>query len=127
MTVGEVIARVDELKLNQYGRKEKIGWLSTLDGLMVREVLAWHEGIDEDVLAFAGYGEEDLEAELVVPFPYAELYDHYLMAQIDYMNGEMDHYNNCMVMYNMAVARYADWVNRTYRPIQGDGVRTSVT
>ena len=127
MTVGEAITRVDNLKPNQYGTEDKVHWLATLDGKIVREVMAGHEGAEAVVEGFAGYDPAtDLDKEMLVAEPYADLYLHHLMAQIDYHNAEMTRYNNSMVMFNMAFSAYAAWYNRTHMPLQQNHVRTSI-
>ena len=42
MTVWEAIAKVDDLKPNQYDTNTKIGWLSKLDGQIYVEVISTH-------------------------------------------------------------------------------------
>ena len=48
MTINEAISKVDALKVNTYGRKEKIDWLSTLDGIIKKEIIDFHEGVNKD-------------------------------------------------------------------------------
>lgn len=124
MTAGEAVAAVDELKPNPYGQRDKLRWLSTLDGKITEELLSWHEGAPEE--PFEGYGPDGMERELVAAAPYDELYPLYLMAQIDFHNNEMERYNNSMVMYNMKYAEYANYINRTRMPLQRNDMRTSL-
>jgi len=124
MTINEAITRADRVKPNQYETAEKVRWLSTLDGKIRREMMAWHEGADGPFAAYDPDG--DLDVPLLVPEPYDELYMHWLFAQVDYHNNEIDRFNNCMVMFNMAYATFADWYNRTHRPRQEHFVRTSL-
>jgi hypothetical protein len=82
MTIMDAIFRLGELKPNSYSQSEKIKWLSTLDGIVKREIIDTHEG-GEDI-AFKGYNENtDLTTELLVPAPYDDIYLRWLEAQID--------------------------------------------
>lgn len=116
MTILEAINRIDAIKPNGYGQPDKIRWLSTLDGIIKREIIDTHEGADG--VSFEGYTENTiLTKELLVPAPYDEIYLRYLETQIDYANGEYGKYNNSMSMYNTAYTAYANYYNRTHMPI----------
>lgn len=116
MTIHEAIAQVDRVKPNQYETAEKVRWLARLDGLLASEIMSGREGAPEGFAAYDPDG--DLDAALLVPEPYTEIYGAYLCAQIDYHNGELARYNNSMVTYNMALSAFADWYNRTHRAAQ---------
>ena len=116
MTIMDALYRIDELKPNSYSQPEKIKWLSSLDGVIKREIIDTHEG-GENVV-FNGYGEEaDLTTELLVPAPYDDIYLRWLESQIDYSNGEYGKYNNSISMYNTAYTAFANYYNRTHMPI----------
>lgn len=115
MTLMDALYRIDELKPNSYSQSEKIKWLSSLDGLIKREIIDTHEG-GEDIV-FSGYNENsDLSTELLVPAPYDDIYLRWLETQIDYLNGEYGKYNNSITMYNAAYSIYANYYNRTHMP-----------
>ena len=115
MTLMDALYRIDGLKPNSYTQSEKIKWLSTLDGLIKREIIDTHEG-GEDIV-FSGYNENsDLSTELLVPAPYDDIYLRWLETQIDYSNGEYGKYNNSITMYNSAYSIYANYYNRTHMP-----------
>lgn len=124
MKVNEAITQIDTLKPNQYEEAEKVRWLSTLDGRIAEEVYAAHEGTPSGFVPYDP--KEDLDAVLLAPEPFADVYLTYLAAQIDYYNGETARYNNSMVMFNIAYEGFANWVNRTYRPKQPAYVRVSL-
>ena len=48
MTIIEAINRADRLKPNTYSQQDKVNWLSTLDGIVKKEIIDTHEG-GEDV------------------------------------------------------------------------------
>lgn len=115
MKIREAITQIDSLKHNTYSTKEKIGWLSRLDGMVKRLIIDTHEG-GEDI-TFTGYDDStDQETEMLVPAPFDEMYIRWLEAQIDYANGEYDKYNNSILMYQASYDGYANYYNRNHMP-----------
>lgn len=115
MTINEAISKVDALKVNTYGRKEKIEWLSTLDGTIKKEIIDFHEG---DKTEFNGYNQDTpADTKLLVPAPYDDIYLRWLEAQIDYCNDDTTQYANSMAMFNMAYSSFDRYYNRAYMPI----------
>lgn len=47
MKISEAITKIDALKFNTYTQSEKIAWLSTIDGMIKREIIDTHEGADK--------------------------------------------------------------------------------
>ena len=116
MTLIETINKVDTIKPNGYSEQEKIGWLSTLDGIVKKEIIDTHE--DGENIAFSGYDSNtSLSTELLIPAPYDEVYIRYLEMQIDYANGEYGKYNNSKLMYNAAYTAYEKFYNREHKPL----------
>lgn len=115
MKILEAITKIDALKPNTYNQSEKIKWLSTLDGIVKKEIIDTHEGADG--IVFNGYDDNvNLETEMLVSDPYSDVYLRYLEAQIDYANGEYGKYNNSMSMYNTAYSAFERFYNRTHMP-----------
>jgi hypothetical protein len=116
MTIMGAISHVDSIKPNRYTQVEKIRWLSTLDGLVKREIIDTHEG-GEDVV-YEGYDDVSaLTKELLVPAPYDAIYFRWLEAQIDYANGEYGKYNNSISAFNDVYTAYSKYYNREHKPI----------
>lgn len=117
MTIHEAIKAVDGVKPgNVFSEREKISWLSTLDGIIKEEIMSTHEG--HDSVIFDGYTDStDPDTVLLVREPYSDIYLHYLSAMIDLYSGETDRYNNDMTLYNNAYRLYSDWYNRHYMPM----------
>ena len=116
MTILEAINKIDAIKPNSYSQPDKIRWLSTLDGIIKREIIDTHEGAEG--VTFEGYSENtNLTTNLLVPAPYDEIYLRYLEMQIDYANSEFGKYNNSMHMYKTAYTAYANHYNRTHMPL----------
>ena len=115
MTIIEAINKIDSLKPNAYTQTDKIRWLSLLDGRVKEEVIDTHEGAENTT--FNGYNDEELETELLIPYPYDEVYSLWLEAQIDYANNEYGRYNNSIAMFNATYSSYERWYNRNHMPI----------
>lgn len=116
MTIMEAISRIDILKPNSYTEKEKVLWLSTLDGIIKSEIIDTHEGYED--ITFDGYtGDTPTETVLLVPPPYDDIYLKWLEMQMDYTNAEYGKYNNSMAVYNEAYQAYARWYNRNHMPL----------
>lgn len=116
MTIIEAINRIDAVNPNNYTQPEKVAWLSTLDGVIKKEIVDTHEG--SEAVTFAGYNEETpLDTELIVSAPYDEVYLFWLQSKIDYWNGEMGKYNNSIAMYNTAYNNFEKAYNREHKPI----------
>ena len=115
MTIMEAINRIDSIKPNSYSQYEKMMWLSTLDGIIKRNIFDTHEGAESVV--FNGYTEEtNLTTQLLVPAPYDDIYLFWLESKIDYWNGEMGRYNNSISMYNATYSEFEKNYNRTHMP-----------
>ena len=116
MTIQEAVALVDRMKPNQYDHETKVKWLSKLDGMIFREIIATHDGSTME--SFDGYDEANPDETLLVPYPYDEdVYNYFLQSQIDKENGEMSKYNQSVTMYNNAFKIFQDWYNRTHLPL----------
>ena len=116
MTIQEAIDRVDMIKPNQFTFEQKLRWLSELDGLIYKELIMTHEHAADPELV-----EHDAstpaETELLVPFPYTDIYLHYLSSQIDLGNAEIGKYNNNKQLFNNAYLTYSDYYTRTHMPL----------
>lgn len=112
MTVGAAIKAADHLRANHFCVDEKLKWISRLDGKIANEVLQPRSDIRGNV--FKGYTQNDIENELLVPYPYDELYVYYLISQIDYYNAEISRYNNSSMMFNNAYNEFEAAYNRDH-------------
>ena len=117
MTIAEAISQVDALKPNTYTQEDKVGWLSTLDARVKKQVINAHE--NNDTISFNGYDSvADMETELLVPAPYDEMYLRWLEAQIDYHNSEDERYNNAIMLFNNAYDGYKKYYTRNHMPLE---------
>ena len=116
MKIVEAINKIDSLMHNTYTQVDKVAWLSELDSDVKRHIIDTHEGAG--AVTFTGYdGNTDLQTELLVPSPFDSVYLRWLEAQIHYHNGEYDRYNNAIIMYNTAYDAFANYYNRTHKPV----------
>ena len=116
MILQQLLSQIAEIKPNQYSDDILIRWVSDVDGLIINEIVKWHEGCDS--LAHGPYTAQDMQTKLLVDDPYSKLYMQYLSAMIDYYNGDFGRFNNDMVMYNASLSEFADWFNREHMPVQ---------
>lgn len=117
MTIQEAIDRIDSLKPNKFKVEQKIAWLSELDGMIFQELMSTHQ--NPPVTAFDGY--EDctaMDTQLLAPFPYTEVYQHYLAMQMDLSNAELQKYQNDKTLFNSVYMTLSDYYTRTHMPVQ---------
>lgn len=116
MTIIQAINMVDDTKSNTYTQRDKTRWLSRIDWRIKREIIDTHES--ETEVEYNGYDDDTpIDAMLLAPEPYDELYLRWLEAQIDYANGEFSKFNNSITMFNAAFSDFERWYNRTHKPI----------
>ena len=83
------------------------------DGLLFAENSFSSTGTTEVTvtLTYDGSG-----VELLVEPPHSKIYAEYVMARIDYANGEYDKYDNTMQMFNAFWGEFSRWFARVYAP-----------
>lgn len=111
MKIAQVIAAVDALKPNAFDTPVKFQWINEAEGMVQTDIML--RGI-EDVITYDP--EKDMDTELLVRPPHDKLYISYLVAMIDFANGEYNRYANTVEMFNAHLNEYAAWFQRTYRP-----------
>lgn len=116
--INEIIARVDAVKPNAFSDEVKLGWIAELDGLLAANVFLMSPA---EILQVHYSYPEDMETMVLADFPYDNLYDYWLIAKIDFMNGEYERYENTMQLYNAAYSSFVRWFINTYDPAQGHG------
>ena len=105
MTPSKVIESVDKLRPNAYEEETKFGWLNDLDGMVKKLVIQ-----DDEITPYVY--PDDLGKELLIPFPYDNLYGLYLESMIDYYNREYANYNNSAMMFEGRFSEYKKWYIR---------------
>ena len=100
-TMNQVIAQLDRVKPNVFTDDDKYRWISTLEGLVAREVM----GEDTPELNLPA----DADKELSVPYPYDDLYLLYAGAQAELYSREYEDYNSMAVMFEQRYDQFKAW------------------
>ena len=110
MKINDVIVKADELRMNTLDDEQKTKWLYELD-CAVAEIM----GKEAPTWRFPD------NRELLVPMRYEDLYVKYLVAMIDYYNGESALYANDITIYNQDMKEFRAWWIRNNRPASSGG------
>lgn len=96
---------------NKFTDIEKTDWLNRLDNQIYKEIIDIRENKKAEV--FEGYDcNTDENTELLVDFPYDELYVFYLRAQMYLYVGEMSQYSESVTVFNNMLSQYRNYYNR---------------
>ena len=99
MTPNKVIESVDSKKPNAYDEEIKFGWINNLDGMVKRLV---HQ--EKEITPYVY--PNDMDKELLIPYPFDDVYGLYVEAMIDYYNKEYSNYNNTAMMFESRYSEY---------------------
>ena len=114
MTIREAIDRLDALVPNAFTKHDKTVWLATLDGRIYEELVKTHAGAGE----WHDYVDDtDGTTQLLVPFPFDDIYITWLSMQVSLFNSEITRYNNEAVRFNAQFEAFANFYNRTHMPL----------
>ena len=117
MTIQEAIDRIDETKPNIFSDQQKVAWLSEVDSYIFRELIKTHEGSHAGI-DFVGYDlDTEMDTKLLAEEPYYDIYETYLAMRMDYKNRDTREYAKSRNAFNAAWQTYADYYNRTHKPI----------
>lgn len=117
-TLISAIEMADDIKPNAFGNETKTAWINEAEGIIQSEVMLI---ATEDITTY-DY-ERDANTELIARPPYDKLYYMYLLAMIDFANGEYDRYGNSMAMFNSALNDFTAWYSMRYSPADGCAVK----
>ncbi len=118
MKIGDVIAYADRVKPNAFDTADKLIWLNEVEGLVQSEVLMIAPA---DMVEYTP--ETDLATELLVSSPHDKIYRAYLVAMIDFANGEYSRYQNTLAVFNGYFSEFVIWFADRYRPADGGMIR----
>ena len=105
MTYRKAIANANNLRPNALRNDQKYAWIAELEGK-----LSDHLGLDIPENPFPEDG------ELLMPFPYDNIYEMYLVSMIDYYAQETGLYANDSQMFNAKWDEALSWWERNNRP-----------
>lgn len=99
MTVQECIDYVSAMKPHDYTNDQMMMWLNQIEGkiqanIHLAEEIVKHESADD---------------VLLLGFPFEDVYYSYLIAMIDYANGEYDNYEATATAANRNLTDYEKW------------------
>lgn len=104
MTLNETLESCRKIKPNRFDDATLIGWVADLEQLIIDDIFS--SLASPPVKEFERYTVETPRSQkLLVPEPYADVYLHYLFAQIDYNNSEIGKYANSRLMFDAAWSR----------------------
>lgn len=110
MTLNTCLSLVDSLLPNALPQATKCRWLSELEG-RIRVELLGQPAADQTPLTVS----DTSDPSLIVPFPYDQVYWMYLLALIEYVNGDYARYENGAALFNAAYHGYAKYLIRAGR------------
>ena len=99
MTPNKVIEIIDSLRPNAYNEEQKLRWISDLDSMVQRLVFQ-----EADAVPYSY--PEDMDRELLIPYPFNNAYEMYVEAMIDYYNREYGNYNNSVLRFENRFTEY---------------------
>lgn len=115
MTVTEAINAANILrKDNNCTEEQKLEWLTKADERN-NEILSFYKGTKTRTDFELWYTAENEDGtQLLVPDRFAQMYIHFLCAQIDFLNSDIQKYNNESALYNQLFNDWCAWLNRNY-------------
>ncbi len=124
MKVFEAIEIADDIVRNTVSEDRKIKWLKALDGKVYLDVFNTHENItltdNSWTKHILGDTLTDTMGDLIIEFPYDELYINYLLSKIYIEVNEVERANNAMLLFNDEYKEYKNYINRTFVPKQNN-------
>jgi hypothetical protein len=87
------------------------------DGLTLTFAEGTFTAADEEAAALHFDGSQ---TETLISAPHHKIYYTYLMAMIDFANGEYGKYQNTMAIFNSFFQNFAAWYRDTYHPADGE-------
>lgn len=117
MKIDKLIKLAQKLKPTPFDDEIMLMWVNEIEGMVLSEI---HLVTVTDITPYE-LGEDGSlpTAELTAPYPYDKLYTQYLLAQIDYANGEYSKYTNTMQMFNACYTEYVHYVAEVLAPVDG--------
>lgn len=126
MKVLEAIEIADDIVRNTVSEDRKIKWLKALDGKVYLDVFDTHENItltdNSWTKHILGDTLTDTMGDLIIEFPYDELYINYLLSKIYIEVNEVERANNAMLLFNDEYKEYKNYINRTFVPKQDNTI-----
>ena len=107
MNIQTCMELVDSLAPGRASDTLKLRLLGEIEGRVKVELLDYSP---DETEVFDS--ETPTDTELCVPYPYDQLYWLYVLAMMDYLNGDLGRYENGATMFNAAYQSYGKWLKR---------------
>lgn len=117
MKLSEAIKFVDDIKPNAFTDETKTCWINQCEGLVQTEVMLIATA---DIIQYTY--EENANTVLLTAPPHDKIYLSYLMAMVDFANGEYNRYQNTMELFETQFKEYMRWFTQKYRPADGGAI-----
>lgn len=111
MKLKEAIDRVDRMKPNAFSCEQKTDWINEIEGKLQTEVFLF---APPQIVSYSW--DMDQDSELLAAPPHDRLYCSYLMAMVDFFNGEYNRYKNSSEFFNSQYREFMRWFAARYRP-----------
>lgn len=108
MTLKQVIEEVDRQKPNAFTNDEKTQFVANCEIQVAEEIF----GVDAPEYDWTG----DQNTELLLKAPFEDVYILYVMAQIDFRNGDYGRYNNELSQFDQRFTDAQAWNLRRHKP-----------
>ena len=102
------------IKPNKYPSEVMTAWINEVEGIVQTEIMLISP---EDIIMY-DY-ETNANTKLLALPPHDKIYYLYLLAMIDFANGEYERYQNSITMFNAALDEYTAWYGTVYSPADG--------
>lgn len=111
MTVQQALTRLQELRPGEMSEADALRALRQLDGTAVCEIFCRYEGGTTVLPVYTAQNKTD---ELLIPAPYEEVYERYLVTRLEAASGDAVRYNNAFSRFRALYDDFADHYNRTH-------------
>lgn len=108
----------DAMKPNALTDEQKYQFINEVEGLVQTEVMLL---VSDDIVTYDPEN-DGVDTVLLVKPPHDKLYVAYLVAMIDYANGEYNKYANTIEQFNVYYAEYHRWYFSHFHPADGECV-----
>ena len=115
MKIGDIINEFNEIEPSVVSDRAKVRWIGTVDYYVRNNIYAKYT--DDECAGWTGYdvdAPDVFEHEAIIPDAYCSIYQRYMAAQNDLINGDTERYQNHMIAYNAAWENFVNEYNRTH-------------
>lgn len=120
MTAAQIIDRYNDERKSTIPDDRKLKYLEEIERQIVEETVLTHE-LPEDLkdVDWGTYFDAwDMDAEMLVPPPWDQLYIHYLDMKAAWGQRETKNLNMATTLFNDAMISFNGWYNRNNRPLR---------